>query len=189
MRYLLLALLLSTQVFATETIQPAKQATYSAGAAVGTTPATPTDLCQISGNATRSVAVTHIVLTSTQGTAGINTWYLTKRSKADSGGGVAAMTVVPHDTNFPAAYSTPNVIPSPLPSLGPSVGDVRAVHLMSPATGSVVSAVNEFVIGDMDFQTSPIVLHGTGDSLSVNFKGAALPTGLSVNCNFTWTEY
>lgn len=178
---LLVALLLASPAHAE------LRATYSAAAAAIAPPATPTDICKISGSATKTIYVHRVEISSTQTTAGTNTFFLVKRSTDNAGGTSAAMTAIPFVSVSPAAGAT-ILSYTGNPTLGTTVGNVKALHLFSPAPGSV--AVPS--IGAWDFNLNPdtqaFVLSGANEVLSVNFAGAALPTGLSVNCSFSWSE-
>ena len=201
MKKLLLILLLCSSAMAQQPPWSASTSynqtfrTYSATAAAVTPFATPTDLCTLAGNPTTTIRVTRVIVSSTQTTSGVNVFYLTKRSTIDGGTGTA-MTVVPHDSGsgpakaLPYSWPSPGVSPSPQPSpLGTFVGNLAAFHLVSPnpATTAVVASpyVSQY---DSDNTSNPITLHST-EQLSVNFNGAALPPGLSLNCTFEWTEF
>ena len=56
---------------------------YSAATGAFTPPATPTDMFTITGSATRTIRVISIELSSTQTTAGVNTFFLVKSQKRD----------------------------------------------------------------------------------------------------------
>jgi hypothetical protein len=166
---------------------PNWQATFSTGAAAVSPPATPTDICVISGNATNNVRVTHVDLSSTQTTAGVNVFYLVKRSTLDTTGTSSTLTDVPHDSKYGAGLAVVKTYTANPGSLGTTVGTIRAIHLLSPAPGGANFQPQQWVF-DQDQQSQAIILHAN-ESLAINFAGAALPTGLSVNCNFEWTEY
>jgi hypothetical protein len=161
-------------------------ATYSAAAPAVVPPATPTDVCVLSGSSTRTIRVTHVLLSSTQTTAGVNTWYLTKHSTADSLGTSTSASVIPHDSLFGAGSAVMKMYTAN-PTVGTSLGSIRTVHLYSPAPAGTGANLQDFDF-DMDLTSTPIVLRGTAQQVAINFAGAALPTGLSVNCGFEWTE-
>lgn len=169
--------------------QPGYYATYSAGAAAVSPPATPTDICEIAvssvaANASRVIKVTHVDLSSTQSTAGLNVFYLVKRSTNDTGP-QTALTSVPHDSTMGSSAATVFTYTAN-PTAGTSVGNVRTIHLLSAAPAGTNFSPQQWVF-DQDLTSQPVTLR-QGQSLSINFGGAALPTGLSVNCNFEWTE-
>lgn len=187
MRFLSLVLVLITGGLALGAIDNLpKFPTYSASTTF-TPPSTPTDLCKVSGSATRTIRVTQVMLTSTQSTAGINNFFLVKRSTDDTGGGPMGMPAVAHHSGGPAASaSTARYVTNP--TLGTLVGIIKTFHVFAPAPASVAAGTVIVWDYDQDGGSYPILLRGTGEVLAVNFNGAALPTGLSVNCNFLWNE-
>lgn len=166
-----------------------KRVTYTANRAGIIPPATPTDICKISGSATKTVYVTGVRLSSTQTTAGINTFFLIKRSADDTGGTRALMTIVPHDSQSAASGASVASFTAN-PTAGTLVGLLRAIHVLSPAPASVVPSDGRSVIYSFnsDDRVQPVTLRGTGETLAISFNGAALPTGLSVACGMDWFE-
>lgn len=159
--------------------------TYSAVVNALTPPATPTDMVTITGSATKTIRIRRVELSTTQTTAGINTFFLVKRSTANSAGTSSSATAVPHDSNNAAATATV-LSYTANPTLGTAVGNVRGTKLLTPAATSLAQAPYEW---DFDGPLGQsIVLSGTSQVLALNFNGAALPAGLSVNCTITWTE-
>lgn len=160
--------------------------TYSAVVNNLTPPATPTDMVTITGSATKTVRVLRVELSTTQTTAGINTFFLVKRSTANSAGTSASATVIPHDSTNAAGTAT--VLSYTVnPTLGNTIGNIRASKLLTPAPASVQFGIYQW---DFDGRTGGqgIVLTGTSQVLALNFNAAALPAGLNVNCTITWTE-
>jgi hypothetical protein len=169
----------------TQAIQNNYARTYSTAVSAVSPGATPTDICVIFGNATTAVYVTHVSLSSTQTTAGVNTWFLTKRSTLDTLGTAVPMTLVKHDTNEAAPAATVQYYTA-APTTGVKTGDVKATHLLSPAPAGTYQTPQDWEFDQQDTSTA-ITLH-QNEVLAINFGGAALPTGLSVNCGFTWNE-
>lgn len=167
------------------------RSTYTASSAAFSPPATPTDLATITGSATKTIYVTKVKLSCTQTTAGINAFFLVKRSGADLTGTSDDLTEVPHDSRSPAASATVLDYTANPGTLGTTVGSVHAAHVLCPAPASVSSSSGR--IFDFGEPTSisfaqPIVLRGITQVLAINFAGAALPTGLSVIAGFEWYE-
>lgn len=160
--------------------------TYSAAINSLTPPATPTDMVTITGSATKTVKILRIELSTTQTTAGINTFFLVKRSTANSAGTSSAGTAVPHDSTNAAATATVLAYTAN-PTLGSAIGNVRATKVLTPAPASLATAVQVWEFDGVS-GGQPVVLNGTSQVLALNFNGAALPTGLNVNCTITWTE-
>ena len=185
LRISLLALLLTTQAYGLEAFN--KKATYSAAAraiAVGTAP---TDVCKISGSSTKTVSVTRVEISSTQSTAGINNWVLLRRSSDNTAGTLHLMPAITHDSGQQAASGS-TVGYSANPTTGTLVGTLKSFFLLSPAPASVTSPSYGVWDYKQDGANKPIVLRGTAEMIAVNFNGATLPTGLSLDCNIEWSE-
>lgn len=165
------------------------KATYSAATATFTPPATPTDFFIINGSATKTVRIISLLFTCTQTTAGINNFYLIKRTSANSGGTAVATTIVKNDSSDAAAtavcqHYTAN------PTTGSSSGFVKTLKLLTPAPASLVTGITyELIYQDTRGYPKPITLRGTAEGLAINFQGAALPTGMAgMAVSATWTE-
>lgn len=166
---------------------PASRCSYSASTASWTPVATATDVMTIAGGSTTTIKVTRIVISSTQTTAGVNSWRIIKRSSADSGGTSAAVTIVPHDSRSPG--STASVLRwLANPTVGTPVGEVWSGVVASPNAATAATGPLAVVIDFSSLYGQPITLRGTGQMLAVNFNGAAVPSGLVVNIVMTWTE-
>lgn len=157
----------------------AGKVTFSAG--INSTPgASPSDIFLIRGSDTRIIEVTRIMISTTQTTSGINSWYLAKRSTANSGGTSTSVVPVPHDRNDVSPTAT-ILQYTANPTLGNLVGYLWKGHVPSPCVASFT----------LDFSKEfgkPITLRGAGDVLAMNFGGATLPSGLVVLGSITWTE-
>ena len=151
-------------------------------------PATPSDIVILNGSATKTVRITRIYLSSTQTTQGVNNWYLVKRSSANSGGTSTTITPIPLDSSLSAGTATFTRYTANATSLGTSVGNMDVVKLLSPATAPGSSSATYYEPHLWDFTNNPVVLRGTAEGLAINFNGAALPAGLSVDATYTWTE-
>jgi hypothetical protein len=160
---------------------------YSVGTGAFTPPATPTDVAIITGSATHTVYVTRIELSTTQTAAGVNNWFMIKRSTANTGGTSATPTLVPLDSNNPAATAVVRSYTANPTTLGTSVGNVRVTKVLSdsPTTAFPPPYVFDFTNSGL---CSGVVLRGVAQSLCLNFNGVALPGGLNVTVNFEWVE-
>lgn len=165
------------------------KATYSAGTATFTPPATPTDFFIINGSASKTVRILSLNITATQTTAGVNTFYLIRRTTANSGGTAVSTTVVKHDTNDANPTATLQHYTAN-PTTGSSSGFLRTLKLTTPAPASVVSPVTyELLPLDLKGYPKPITLRGTSEGLAINFNGAALPSGMAgMAVSVTFTE-
>ena len=163
------------------------QFTYSASSTAFTPPATPTDVFTITGNATTNVYVLKVTLSTTQTTEGTNAWFLAKRSAADTGGTATQPAVVPFNSANSTASSVVNQY-SANPTTGALVGYVWNGWVFSPTVTTATTSGNQTVIDFEDMFGQPLTLLSTSEVLALNFKGAALPAGLSVLVNVVWTE-
>ena len=149
--------------------------------------ATPQDVFTITGSATTNVYVLKMGISTTQSTAGVNAFFLEKRSTANSGGTSASATVVPLNSNYTATATVLQYTANP--TAGSAVGDVWGGWVDSPA---VATAGVGLVGVEVDFQTmfgQPLALLSASQVLAWNFNGAALPSGLSVIAYVHWVEF
>ena len=166
--------------------QPLNQSSaYSAAATSVNAPASATDVFEIAGSASKIIKVRAVILSGTETTSAQVIAKLVKRSTANSGGTSATLTNVPFDSSSAAATAVCKSYTAN-PTTGTPVGDLLAVRfsLPSAATSSPIEQVFSFSNGSLDF---PVVLHGTAQTLAVNFNGVTL-TGNSLCCTFIWTE-
>jgi len=177
-----------------------------------TPPATPTDICCIQGSNFSTIYVTRLRLHTTQNTGSTTAWFLIKRRTPNVGGTLFYLTSsllgnnemgIRRESNassqsfdnLTGSFSINCAQPQATvwrytanPStLGNAVGIVRNRYMFSaPVTAGSGSVTT---IWDFDdFQSNPIVLRGSNESLCLNFNGATLPAGLSVTFNITWKE-
>jgi hypothetical protein len=168
-------------------IVPSLSSTYMAATQAWTPGATPTALLKFQGSQTTTAKLKYLDLSCTQTTAGINNFYLLKRSTATIGGTFATSTAVPLDSASPSAtavfgwYTANNN-----GTLGALVGTMGIASLLCPAPGGTANDRYRF-----DFTNSvmePAVVRGTTQMYELNFNGAALPAGLSIKAQAVWTE-
>jgi hypothetical protein len=162
--------------------------TYAAVSTAFTPGATPVDVFSITGSATSNIYVIKMGLSATQTTAGINAWYLAKRSTANAGGTSAAAAAIPYNSNNPAA-SGAALQYTANPTAGSLVGYVWGGQLNAPAPATAgVGDVQGVEVDFVDQFGQPLSLLSASEVLAWNFKGAALPTGLSVIAYAVWYE-
>lgn len=164
-------------------------ATYRAASVAFTPGAAPEDVFTISGNATTNVYINKMGLSTTQTTAGINDWYLKKRSTANTGGVAVTETAVAVQSGNPAAATTVQHYTTTPSGVGTIVGALWSGWLDSPkittaGTGGLQGLELDFI----SMYGQPIALLSTAQVLSWSFNGAALPTGLSVLAWVQWFE-
>lgn len=150
--------------------------------------ATPQDVFTITGSASKIIRVTRMGLSTIQNTAGVNTWFIRKRSTENSGGTSAAVTAVPSDSSMPAATAT-ILQYTAQPTIGNLVGSVWGGRIDSPAAATTGTGIAGGI--EVDFvlmHGSTITLRGTGEVLTWDFNDAALPTGMTCCCWVEWQE-
>lgn len=144
--------------------------------------ATPTDIIEIKGSATKTVRIRRIRVGGVATAAGNMPVQLIRRSAGDSGGGMVltAVTAMKPDTAYAAATATVSTIGTANPgALGAAVGGIAgAGRAQLAASGSGVAA-NAL---EWRFDVNAIVLRGTSEFLYLNMNGAALPAGAA----FDW---
>lgn len=171
------------------TTQDRQRTTYSYTTGAFGPGATPTDVVALAGPTNGRIArVTRIYLATTQTTAGINNWFIVKRSAVNTGGVGIVQAGVARDSLSPAASALPTIYTS-APTVGASIGNVwtGAVNSPAPATagiGGYVGVVIDFTAPG----TEPLILRKSTELVGVNFAGAALPAGMAPNIVIEWTE-
>jgi hypothetical protein len=167
-------------------VQAPKIRTYSASSNTFTPYATPSDICVLGGIATKVIKVYHVRVFGTQTSAGVNGFFIIKRSTYNTGS-QNSLTAVPHDSQTIAAGADIAQFTAAPTSLGTLVGVVRGADVFTPAPASTTSG------GWYDFDFGPNtgvqpILLRANQMLAVNFGGAAVPSGLVMSCEFSWTE-
>ena len=167
--------------------------TFTAGNPVGagfTPPATPTDMFAIAGAPGAIIYVTRVCISSIQTTAGINAFFLIKRSRADQAGTFTNPTPVHAGANnLVQANATIYQYSANPTSLGTSLGNIWSGLVQSPASATAICGVGGVQIDFLIGYGCPVVLRGPNEWLAVNFAGAALPAGMAVSCFIQWHEY
>jgi hypothetical protein len=162
---------------------------YSATSTAFTPGATPQDVFTLTGSATTQVYVLHMSISTIQTTAGTNAWFLAKRSTANSGGTAATPTIVPLTSTNGAATAVARQYTAN-PTAGTLVGYNWGSWINSPtvATAGIGgSQVTEAIQLETDLGQA-VHLADETEVLGFNFKGAALPAGLSVIAHVEWIE-
>mgnify|MGYP001615091007 FL=1 len=142
--------------------------------------ATPTDVVQIQGSATRTCRIKRIKIGGVATAAGNMPVQLIRRSVADSGGGtvLTPVTAGKADINDPAATAVVSTIGTANPgSLGTQVGGILRNDRVQMSAASTGVAANDVI---WDFSTrfdKACVLRGLADFICINLNGAAIPAG------------
>jgi len=157
-------------------------APFSAGTGATTAIAT------LAGNASKTVRVTKVSVSSTTATAAV--YYdvqLNKTSTAHSGGTATAATVVPLDSNFAASPSVVNPYTA-APTSGTAVGVIDSARVFSPITGTPALGpqICTFTFGTNG--SSACVLRGTAQELEVRINGVTPANAQTWDISFEWVE-
>ena len=164
-----------------------------------TPPATPTDLIQISGSASKVVRVYSIYFGATNTAAGSQQYFVLRRNSPNiitTVNFVMPGVVSLDSQDVPTAIAGHYVTTTPLAaSLGNSIGNINIVRWASPllVPGAWAGVVRE--AGKELLPWSPlclldkfITLRGPTQILAVNFNGAALVGGQVHTYRIVWTE-
>lgn len=151
-------------------------------------PATPTDVFTLTGSSTANVYVVEMGISTTQTTAGLNAWYLAKRSTANTAGTSAGLTEVPLQSTLGTATATALQY-TVNPTTGTLVGNVWCGYVNSPdVAADGPGALNPTVVNFESLYGKPLALLSTSEVVAWNFAGAALPAGLAVLAWVKWFE-
>lgn len=161
------------------------KATYAAGIASLALPAAATDVCVITGSATKTIRVVRVCLSFIATTAISVPVSLVKRSTANTGGTSAIQTATALDSANAAATAVLRTYTANAATLGTLVGTVLAAgKVAAPLTGGVEPlTVLDFGIGPRQ----AVVLRGVGESLCINLNGATVLGG-NAALSMEWTE-
>jgi hypothetical protein len=160
--------------------------TYRASVTALASAASATDIFTLTGSASKTIRVTRLEISGQQTTAAAAQVVVLVRSTADTGGTHSAPTIVPFDSNSPAASATV-LSYTANPTVGNLVGNLFAgyVFLAAPATATVGS--DKVILDYGNRPSQAIVLRGTSQVLAVNLNGATV-TGGAFDINIEWTE-
>lgn len=158
--------------------------TYSVATSGFTPAATATDFFSIVGSGTKTVRILRITISGNATAAISEDILLIKRSTASTGGTPAALTVGLHDSNGNAVTATVNTWTANPGSLGTTAGTFRAKRMNLGATGAAGEAIWDFTTRN----GRGIVLRGIAQSLNLNYNGAAVPGGMTLNIDVEFSE-
>ena len=168
-----------------------RKATYSACSEGFALAASPTDIAQLAGSATKTVKIIRIAvqISASAAQSQIFPVLVIKRSSAGSGFSNTA-TVVPHDSNDAGAtavmsYTTAN------PTTGSKVGSVDGTYaptMPNPPSSGASGAALRFAFEPKDEGGKPITLRGTSQTLAINLGGTALTAAPTAIVTYVWTE-
>lgn len=159
------------------------KATYTLAGFV-TPAATPTDVVNIQGSATKTVRIKKVAIGVESTAAGIVDVQLVRRSAANTGGTSSSPTIGKAATLDGNATATVLVYTANPATLGASAGVVGAAKLGMVTSGPINPVTWEFGTRN----DKPLTLSGTGEFLSVNGNGDTLLTGEVWAYEILWTE-
>lgn len=149
--------------------------------------ATPTDVLEIQGSATKTLRVRRIEITGIATAAGNMPVQLIRRSVADATSLVrTAIVALKTDTAFAAATAVVSSIGTANPgSLGTQVGGIGAAGRVCLSASGTGLGVMPLV---WSFDVAAVVLRGVADFIYLNMNGAALPAGSAFDITITIEE-
>lgn len=152
--------------------------------------ASATDFVTICGSASKTIAITDIILNGQATTAGSKFVQLAFRTTADTGGTSTSISAIPSDTSDPVATATVLQYTANPASLGTSAGYVRSGVLSLPTTATLGIPQTEWQFGAQtrNFEKE-ITLRGTSQCLTLHGGGASFPAGSTLFGSISWTEY
>lgn len=148
--------------------------------------ATPTDVLQIYGSATKVIRVKSILIAGTATAASNIIANLIRRSTANSGGTSTVPVGVPRDTTNDTATAALRLYTVNPTALGTAVGTIDGgrLNLAPPANGSIDRLLFQYA-WQMD---QAFVLRGATQGLCLNLGGATWPAGGAMDISIAWTE-
>ena len=160
---------------------------FSCGTSFSAIISTPTDVINITGSDTALIRILKIGISTTQTTTGINPWNIIKRSTANSGGISENPSIVGFDSFNSAATAIIAGYIEP-PTLGNLIGSIKNFTLNSPSLKDDGIGAGFMLFNFTEMNIDPLLLRGHSESISINFLGASLPSGLRINAFVRWTE-
>lgn len=156
----------------------------------GTPTSTPTDVCSMTGSATRTVKVRRIFVGGVATIAINEAVAILKRSTANSAGAGTTGTAIAYDstnTLFGGTNTTTVALVefwTGAPTTGTLAGILADVYVFFGTTTTTATIPRVFDFGVLG---SPVVLRGVAQQVSVNLEGQGGGSG-TVICTFEWTE-
>lgn len=172
-----------------------QQQFYTAGFIGLVPPASATDTICIAGSATKTIAVTRILLSGSAGTLVSVPITLVRRTSVDTGGTAASTTANPANTI--AKHDTLNATATAVPisyTAVPTIVDSSPTYLQSqsvtfPVTSAGTSiAPLDWKFGNIGVGEQPLILRGIAAQLCLNFNTISISSGV-LNGSITWYEF
>lgn len=149
--------------------------------------ATPTDVLQIGGSATKTIRLKSIIVAGTATAASNIIVRLIRRSAANTGGTSTTPAPVSRDTTNDAATAVVRLYSANPTGLGAAVGSIAdggRLNLAPPANGSIDRLLVQYS-WQMD---QAFILRDATQFLSLNLNGDAWPAGGVLDISLAWTE-
>jgi len=163
------------------------KATYATGATQITPDATPTDVVEIVGSATKTVRIKKIIFQGNATTAKQWPVQIIRRAEAITDGTAVVPVVTQFDTGDDAPTAVVNhYTGDPTPKAASPASSVlfaTDVTFTAPAT-----AAAPLVLDFSRNQDKPIILRGAADCLVINLGGGALVAGEKFSYSVEWEE-
>lgn len=157
--------------------------TYSASQTNIAIVASQTDMCTLTGSATRRVKVRRIFFSHVPTTTISEPIAIVKRSTANTGAGTALPTVSYDSANAATTVGMAEVWTA-APTVGTLAGVIADVIVGFPV--SAAATLNYPYVFEFGKLGQPIVLRGVAQSVSINLSGVTFTN--VVGCTFEWTE-
>lgn len=158
--------------------------TYAASI-IGLVPAaTPTDIFEISGSATKVIKVRRIRITGVRSASTTSDIVLLKRTTANTGGTSTLPPPVKNDSNNANATAVVKAYTAN-PTTGTLVGALRSDKQFLNVAGVGSSDVRDYVLTESGAQ--PLFLRGVAECIAFNLNGVTMAGGL-LDIWVEWTE-
>lgn len=143
-----------------------------------------TDVCSISGSATKTVKVRRIIFAGVASAVQTQPVAIIKRSTANTNGGGYSIAKVSYDSSNAASTVGTAEAWTTDPTLGTTVGTLADLYVQWANATTGLGSVTTFTFGQLG---QPIVLRGVAQSAAVNLGGVNY-TSPTISCTFEWTE-
>lgn len=166
------------------------KATYSAcSTGLLPTAAATTGLMILSGSASKTVRLTHVIASGTQATAAVYLdWQVSKFSTAATGGTPTTVAGTPHDSNSPAATASVQTFVGAGPTLGTLVGIIATGKTFAPITGTPAVTPGIFDVQWGNRPAQAPVLRGVAQQIAVTINSVTPANAPNVDISIEWTE-
>lgn len=165
---------------------PSTRSSYAATAIVAPA-SSPTDIITVSGSATTTVRINKVMCSGVATSTATGTLLGVLRSTATTGGTSSAATMVRLDQNNPTASAVVTSFTAN-PTVGSSLGNIRASTLTMTATTSSVAVTPLVWDFGNERGTSQVVLRGAAQQFALNGNAVSFPAGSSLQCTVEFTE-